>query len=33
VELDWSLGQYEPTGKLLLPISERVVTMSEPLAR
>ncbi|MEU4603139.1 methyltransferase domain-containing protein [Kribbella sp. NPDC023972] len=31
MELDWSLGHYEPTGKLLLPISERVVTMSEPL--
>lgn len=32
MELDWSLGRYEPTAELLLPISERVVTMSEPLA-
>jgi SAM-dependent methyltransferase len=32
VELDWSLGQYEPTGELLWPISEIVVAMSEPLA-
>jgi ubiquinone/menaquinone biosynthesis C-methylase UbiE len=32
VELDWSLGQYEPTGESLLPISEIVVAMSEPLA-
>jgi ubiquinone/menaquinone biosynthesis C-methylase UbiE len=32
VELDWGLGQYEPTGESLLPISEIVVAMSEPLA-
>ncbi|WBQ07597.1 class I SAM-dependent methyltransferase [Kribbella sp. CA-293567] len=32
VDLDWSLGQYEPTGESLLPISEIVVAMSEPLA-
>jgi ubiquinone/menaquinone biosynthesis C-methylase UbiE len=32
VELDWGLGQYESTGESLLPISEVVVAMSEPLA-
>ncbi|GAA3562965.1 class I SAM-dependent methyltransferase [Kribbella ginsengisoli] len=32
MELDWGLGQYEPTGEALLPISEVVVGMSEPLA-
>ncbi|MFI5713202.1 class I SAM-dependent methyltransferase [Kribbella sp. NPDC051620] len=32
MELDWGLGQYEPTGQSLLPISEIVVAMSEPLA-
>ncbi len=31
VELDWGLGRYEPTGEVLLPISEVVVAMSEPL--
>ncbi len=31
MELDWSLGQYEPTGESLLPISGVVVAMSEPL--
>jgi ubiquinone/menaquinone biosynthesis C-methylase UbiE len=32
VELDWGLGEYEPTGEALLPISEVVVALSEPLA-
>jgi SAM-dependent methyltransferase len=32
VELDWGLGEYEPTGEVLLPVSEAVVGMSEPLA-
>lgn len=31
MELDWGLGRYEPTGEVLLPISEVVVAMSEPL--
>ncbi|MEV8378185.1 class I SAM-dependent methyltransferase [Kribbella sp. NPDC056861] len=32
MELDWSLGEYESTGEALLPVSEVVVAMSEPLA-
>ncbi|MEV6414525.1 class I SAM-dependent methyltransferase [Kribbella sp. NPDC051718] len=31
MELDWGIGEYEPTGEALLPISEVVVGMSEPL--
>ncbi|WP_433006616.1 class I SAM-dependent methyltransferase [Kribbella sp. CA-294648] len=32
MELDWGLGEYEGTGEVLLPVSEVVVGMSEPLA-
>lgn len=31
VELDWGLGEYEATGEVLLPVSEVVVGMCEPL--
>ena len=30
--IDWGLGRYETTGEMLLPVSELVVDMSEPLA-
>ncbi|ADB32988.1 Methyltransferase type 11 [Kribbella flavida DSM 17836] len=30
--IDWSAGRYEATGEMLLPVSELVVAMSEPLA-
>jgi ubiquinone/menaquinone biosynthesis C-methylase UbiE len=32
VGIDWGLGNYEATGEQLLPVSELVVGMSEPLA-
>jgi ubiquinone/menaquinone biosynthesis C-methylase UbiE len=32
VELDWGVGEYEATGEALLPVSEVVVALSEPLA-
>lgn len=31
MELDWGVGRYETTGEMLLPVSEIVVGMSEPL--
>lgn len=30
--MDWGLGEYEATGEVLLPVSEVVVGMCEPLA-
>lgn len=31
MELDWGLGEYEGTGEVLLPVSDVVVGMCEPL--
>ncbi|GAA1574713.1 methyltransferase domain-containing protein [Kribbella sancticallisti] len=33
MEIDWGVGRYEATGEMLLPVSEIVVGMAEPLAR